>query len=349
MIRIKLNRFTLVYFSVFILCLNFLFSALDINWTISENGRYFAIFLLLINIILHAQNTKFRINDVFIICICLVYYLVFNQSVALNIMVLYLISYFLRYDDINNVKTNFFNILTVCILIWILFLFFGIAQDNISTSYGRVRHYLGFKNINQSAVIYLPFLLLMYERFRKKAIPILIAILLFVLTNTRASFLTMSTFVILSFFSNYSENWLKRYRRYVNHSIIFTIAIITVVFIFSGILASEFPMLDALLSNRLSIIFSGITALTRWNYIFGGAELLLDNSYIMLFSTFGILGLVIFLLKADKMLMTCSIKESIFLISVLVYGLLESTLFVPESTLAMLLFIYMQHNHTIDY
>ena len=346
-INFKQIQIGITYICVFMLSLNLLLSATGIQDNRSELVRFVIVGVLIINFFTY-RFIKISRYDVIILIVCLIYYLIFNQSVALNILVLYVIAFYLKNDTYKNIKHKFLVILFFCIVLWCLLLVFGIITDSVSVAYGRTRHYLGFNNINQSSLLTLPFLILLYDRMKDRKIfrclVLGLAMLLFYLTDTRASFYVMLMYVVMSAIPN-SEK-LKKWKRVISIGVLILIPLLTIFFLFSNRVLSVFPFIDELLTMRLSIIVEKSSNLTLFNYVFGMRELLLDNSYVMFFTTFGVVGYVWWLGWIKNSLFLIRDFEWKYMVVVLIYGFFESTLLIPESILAMLFFVILIKNRT---
>ncbi|HFX3741896.1 TPA: hypothetical protein ACIEC0_000530 [Enterococcus faecium] len=339
--RNKKLQISIVYFCIFILTLNLFFSTTGIQLFNTDIVR-FVVIVILVLAFFTVDLIKVSIFDIIIVPICITYYYVFSQSVALNILVLYLISFYLKNDRLNHIKKTFLKILITVNILWLILLIAQILPNNISTDFGRTRYYLGFKNINQSSLFYFPFLLLTYDKYKDKIIIklgiCLLSIFFFYLTDTRSAFYAFICFILITWLFKRFDN----IREFISQLFIFLITVITGFFLFAGKVIQVFPFINQLLTNRMSIIAQGMSSFTIKNYIIGMNEQLLDNSYIMLFSTFGLVGFLFWLLMLRKVLINSEFSEWRFIITILVYGFFESTLFIPESIVAIFFFIILQ-------
>ncbi|PQD28457.1 hypothetical protein CUM63_13155, partial [Enterococcus faecium] len=220
----------------------------------------------------------------------------------------------------NHIKKTFLKILITVNILWLILLIAQILPNNISTDFGRTRYYLGFKNINQSSLFYFPFLLLTYDKYKDKIIIklgiCLLSIFFFYLTDTRSAFYAFICFILITWLFKRFDN----IREFISQLFIFLITVITGFFLFAGKVIQVFPFINQLLTNRMSIIAQGMSSFTIKNYIIGMNEQLLDNSYIMLFSTFGLVGFLFWLLMLRKVLINSEFSEWRFIITILVYG-----------------------------
>lgn len=331
----------IAYLSILLLAVNLFFSTTNLQIINTDTMRYVAIGILLLNFFV-VRKVKISIYDIIIVPLCIIYYFIFSQSVALNVLVLYLISFYLRKDDIEHVKTNLLKILVAVNILWGILLLTHILPDQVSTAFGRIRHYLGFKNINQSSLLYFPLLLLLYDRYKDRVvIKVFIcmsSIGLFYLTNTRSAFYAFVFFIFITWLFKRTD----KVRGIVSRLFLVLISVFTGAFLLAGKIIQIFPVIDQLLTYRASIIARGMDTFTYWNYIVGLNEQLLDNSFVMFFSAFGLMGFIFLLFILRRALVICEFSEWRFIVTALVYGFFESTLFIPEAILAIYFFILLQ-------
>lgn len=337
---IKINKLTIPYICTFLLLVNFFISNsnLDINLNVI---RISVVVLLIFNFVMPPAIIKKK--DLVIICVLLIYYIFFNQSMGLNIFVLYMLAFFLSRDNIEIVKEKFMKYLLFICFVWLILIITNILPDKISFDYGRIRHYLGFKNINQTAVLYTPLLILLYDKYSKRGITIkfaiiLIGVFLYYLTNTRTAFLVFIIYILFNSSHIIQHTYKNNYKKYLNFMIEIFLIIITIAFVFSANVIESFPILNEITTNRLSIIANGMSNMNTLNYFFGINELLLDNSYIILISSFGLIGFGYFLYKINYTLNYAENKEWNLIIVTLIYGFFESIIFIPESIIAIMFF-----------
>lgn len=339
------NRKSIIPFVVIaLLTINFILSATTLNL----NGfplRVISIVLLILYFFLN--NKKVSIKFILISFVLITYYLVFKQSVALNAFVLYLLSYTMKDINIKYLKDKLLLILTFAVGIWIILLLTNTINDIQYAWYNGVRHGLGFININHSSILYVPFFLLIYEKYNYKSLPFILPciIILFKYTLTRTSLIIVLLYIILEVLVRKKLFENGRSKRIISILTIIVVIVFTSLFGFSSNLMTRFVNLDFILSGRLGIINQGINNLTWFNYLFGLKELLLDNSFIMFLSTFGIIAFAWFLKKVYNAFLYYEKDEWLLMLVILIYGFFESIILIPESIIAIIFFIYLQKSN----
>lgn len=334
--RVVLVKTSLPYVAIFLFSLSFFAHATGV-FDAGNTLRYMAVVLLFINSAIYFR--AFNYYDLMLLFVSLIYYIGFGQSTGLNLATLILIAVFFKNESIDSFITVAIKILGFFMALWLIGLLTGVLVDENYTWYDGVRHSLGFININQSSIIYTPFLIFLYYKYGNKALPITLGLsaVLFYLTGTRTGFFIL----IFSVFLKSSKVSMRLYRKknVINLIVLSTITTFTIAFIFSKYLISHFPWLDTLLSTRLSVITNAVAELKPINFIFGGHELLVDNSYIILVSSFGFIGYFFFLTAVYHFQFNADYISWSFIIMILLYGFFESIMFIPESIFAILFFV----------
>uniref|UniRef100_UPI003F6916D5 hypothetical protein n=2 Tax=Streptococcus pluranimalium TaxID=82348 RepID=UPI003F6916D5 len=328
------------YISITLLTFNLFFMTTTFGFAGNQEVRYFSIFLLLANVFV-ISKLRLTNKDLIITIFLVIYAILFRQSVAGNILILYYTSIGLKDIDSRDFKTFLILLLLAINTLWgIAYLAIGF-KDVIVISMGRVRHYLGFYNINQSALFYFPLFLLLLNRFKSiylKIAVVIISLWIYNLTDTRSSFYALIIYLLLEFIP-ISRN------RIVRKMLIVLIFLISLLFIFSRQIMTVFPILDEFLSFRLSIVASGISQMSLLQFVFGQNEILLDNSFIMFVSALGIIALIYLFILINQIVDYISDGDFNLIYAFLCYGLLESTLFLPEAIVAILFFTILEKGY----
>lgn len=328
--KIKINKIAVLLLSISLITINLLIYSF---FKLEINRNFLRIFAIILVLMATFFDKKLTYKDMLFIAIGL-FILVRNGSLAINI--LFIIILFIELSTINNERIILMlNILQACLLtVVILSLLFGIVNNVNWTYLGRTRNTFGFSHVNYTGLLCfsLSSLLLMGKI---KNINITIALIFFVnyyifkMTNSRTGFLGISIMIGLYLLF-----------QIFNADVIKFIVVFCITFLFISPVIWESQVLNtsffnSLLSQRPAIFFRYIQEMNIMDLLFGGAKgEEIDNFYLLLLYNTGIfiyLGCYLMVLKAAIVsVLKNKWMEVSFIISILIIGLMESSLLRPE-------------------
>lgn len=352
----KRNKF--VFILIFILNLNYIL----INTGIVNNrfvllDRIFLFSVLLLCVLYKLNNKKYKIEkyDLFILMLGVIPLLNFEfYPFILNYYYIFAIVFVLR----NYEKTTIINAsllsMTIGILMVFVLLYLGGIHNSLDIVGSRVRYTFGFSNVNAlSTYIYSILLLFLNKNAKIKRIPLFVTLIIniiaFYYLDTRSMLYGYIMFLVsYYYFCFFTKNDKK------NHRFLFVIYIFLIILpLFLSInptyLRESFPTLDILLSMRLTIFSNYIRRHSVLNILIGGSTITaIDNGYLTLLFSFGILILLCFycliIYSGNKFLKNHNIIELSTILSVLYYNLVESSFISPEILLTVLFYYILFRN-----
>lgn len=200
-------------------------------------------------------------------------------------------------DFIYSVFSAYLNILLAFIIIILFFTLIIPILPNDATSWlGRIRYTFGFKNANFFSLYVFNAVILVFY-LKKNILLKLSTIFLFLTviyyTGTRTEIAFSMLFLLLFIFHSYVKvNIIYLYE------LIFVGCILLCIFVFVNEINSEYPLLDILLSFRLTLLQEFKAGLSTINYLIGGAgsaDNQVDNSLASIFAGFGFPGFFSFI------------------------------------------------------
>ena len=246
-----------------------------------------------------------------------------------------------------NLKTYLrYNIIILGGTALLMLLFVGTGQmiqaEAISTI--RIRYDFGYGHPNAAALYYwglfISILLYCYVSKYRNFIWILLAFLLlvstylYVETDSRSFIIAVISFIlVLCYFSlrsRFKRDYRIGYSRYVLYMLPIVFAVLTIYF---AINVNDYPVLNILLSKRLTLYKELLDGLTPLQYLLGTTAfdyIIVDNSYLHLLFEAGVLVFVYFVWLWFFAVKNLAKQQNFILIAVfisfLVYGLMESLL-----------------------
>jgi hypothetical protein len=273
-------------------------------------------------------------------------FLSLNNPVALGFSFSILFS--LAFSDLNSIdliKIQF-RTLGFILFIWLLSYSLGLLQNELfvdhyaamidETKQERLRYSLGFSNPNQAASIMTSFVLLGLAASAYKVMPIMfyltVAILGYLITDSRSAILAPILFVLFKYFINLLSTY--NARKWFTLIVVFTPFLAT---LFSYYIVYYCPIVDVLFSYRLIRVANYFSEFSSLNLLFGGAPLpsvAIDNSFALIMSLGGIaLSLFVIYFTCVGLLNCIKYKRQniyAFIASFWVYSFFESSLLRPE-------------------
>lgn len=326
---------------VFLLIFNFLLYA-AITPTINKNIlRVIAILFFSAKIL---KINKIRSIDALIVSIVL-FYSVIYQNIAINILVACTLGISVRKDRFSELQKQMYYVMLYNIFIYMICFMLGQINDiRYIGDLGRVRHTLGFSNVNQASLFFGGFILLILMKNTKKSyiVAFLLNYAVYLFTNSRTLYYAFYIYFVLYICNIYIK------KRKIN--IIFYVALIGLLVMelayINGIdifmVVKNKPYLDRLLSYRGSDFYSYAINENKYFYL-GGSVSGIDNFYLMMIYGLGILPYVLFMLFIDKKIVILfnetKLKRLTMLMALLVLGNFESAIVRPETFISILFWV----------
>ena len=338
--RFKLNTSLFYTIAILLLGVNYLlyrFWEIESLKNVMRGGA--ALFLLLCIIV---DKKKIKLTEV-VLLIFAAYLIVINGDVSANIGFLLLCAIAPVRND--NAVYKQINKIQLCLTAVVLMMLATGLKSGVSYSFGsrRLRFTLGFDNVNAAAGFFFSVLVIwLYTRksmnWWQAALAIGLVAALFIVTDSRTPF-----FASVCYFGVY---WFTRYvkKKWFRRCYYWAAAVVMLVSFLNRFLLSAFPSLDALLSLRLSLTADYMASNSLFNLVLGGGKAVaVDNAYVDLLYNAGILFYAFFVyavLAASKFyLYSGSRKELSFIMSVLVFGLMESSFLRAELLFSVVFWI----------
>jgi len=349
---LKIINRILVLISLFLLSSNFMLYSCIEDYPFKGIARILALAILFITII-NNKEIKIPLKLYFLI----VYFaigLILGSELHANCLVITLLAYsiILNFDKKDILKC--FLIVGFATIAFYLILLLTHNIENVSRTYlGRTRNFLGFNHPNGPSVIFLPmlmFIVLKAKKYKKlmSVLSIALVLVLTILTDSRTLFFTILIFSLLYILNN--SYFFKTFFRELNNNRLFHLITLTLLFLSPFIIfvsSQVFPIVNEVLSKRGEFMTDYIALQPFYCAIFGFSNIndfVIDNSYLLGFFAFGIIGYIYLFKVIFKTLVSNSIEANIFMYSLLFYGVVESLLFRPEC-LATILFWYFVYNN----
>ncbi len=347
----------LLCISICILNINYLFYHTINNYQFKTTFRILSIILLILSIIL---SNKIKINkSLVIIILFLIFGTIIKNEQLQNMLFIILTAYSI---SINIEREKVIIVFGVISILTVGLLFFmrrtGIIADTITNYGGRMRNSLGFDNPNALSLIMIDFycfIIMMFKKRKTLACLIVIFISYYINTFSDSRTLLFTTIIYLTLTILQESKAISSAIRKMIKSKIFNIIILTFFFISPFAIAAiskKVYKIDMLLSFRGTILSNYINSHEMINYLIGFSNIeTIDNSFIVLFFTIGILGYLIIFLAIKRALKKAKNNNSIALIIMMLsYGMMESILIRPECLLTIYFWLtILEENEVIHF
>lgn len=304
------------------------------------------LFILLKN---QSYSFKFIILFLFLLGCSIFSYLKLNDFTVLKLLLLLVSLKNIPFEDF--VKKEFKIRSFMFLMVFILSLV-GFSIGNYFFVRGSIKRYtLGFSHPN-IAGFYLFLLAVEYiyinrkkMKFQNYIFPIIMAVLIQVLTNSRTSFLALIFVILAVLYINNSNNRLFNSKVFKffgsNLFIILSLIIYIVVYLYNS--GNELAInLNELLSNR---IFYYTNFINKYQIkLFGNSfdTYILDNSYLHLLLRFGLVTYIFYYLIFSKKIKDAFLKKDytlvIIFIVMLFFGLMENSIYKSTFNIFLLSF-----------
>lgn len=342
------------YLGIIILNLNLFFYNIFIDFNYKNELRIVAIIALIVHLIINAKGIKIshRYFATIGYALLIIIFNISNTSIY-NFMIFMLIIIGSICIDKNKVlklllKTSCFIITSTIILI---------RTNLITNQYyeinGRVRYKLGFQNANTFPII-LYSSIMIYALYRKKLklYEIIVINVLVILTNKLTDNRSV-VLAILIFSAVYLiVNKIDKGNKVFKYLIIFTnLFAVLLSFIINNI-SKYLPELDIILSYRPKIFGNYIKQLKPINYVLGGGNNIeIDNGFLVILSTLGIVILVDVVYHVIKKL-SYSLENNdavtvAFLTSYMYMNFVEGILLRPEIAVSIYFWLSIIENNKL--
>lgn len=330
----------IIIISIFIFNLNYILYNVTNMPIIYKNLFRFIAVLILLSSRFFARS-KIKINYIDFSWILLLLFQLLNfDDIAFNFLYIILFLILSKNTDINYIIKNGFIVSIVGLVIIISLLNLNIIQNTQYASFNRIRHTFGFKNVNAfSSYIYS--LTLMFIISRNKinlynlSLFITIHYIIYTFTDTRTTFYASMIYVVCYILLE-TINKVQIHLNIFLSSILIIVLNLPVFIIFSTpIIKNKFPMLDILLSYRLTLFTEYIFNNNLLNLFFGGTSLAsIDSGFLIITFSIGIVFMIFLLyLINNSALILLKQKNSKFLafiISFMYFNMSESLIVRPE-------------------
>lgn len=345
----------LIYFAILILVINYLLYHTISLYNLKDIMRIIAMLLLICSILL---NKKLKISPhLLIIVFYMILGLILKSELIYNLLFLLLILFSISMNcEYSKIDKHLFFISFASVFAYIILYKFGYIENYVTAYGGRIRNSLGFDNVNSLSLLIASPIFLLLSREDNKLITNIICLTIVIAvtkyTDSRTLLFSTILFVALNFL--FRVNVIKKIEKILNTKK-WPSLLLTLLFFGSPIIMlivyKFYPVMDTILSYRITKMLTFIKAQNILNYIVGFTKLNeIDNSFLLLFFTVGLIG---YLFLAKIFYKYLSNKDNLkylpFTISVLFYGLMEGVLLRPESMLTIYFWIIVFHSSNILY
>ncbi len=246
----------------------------------------------------------------------------------------------------------------VALLLYLASIALGRAAIVTHTYGGRTRNYLGFSHVNAAALFFLPLLLLLAMKFKRKKVlfcfVVLSFVVLYALTNTRSVLFAVGAFLLgyALFVAMGKAKALTHFRGVFGLIVLY--ALLGAAFTLSLFAGTN---IDVALSYRPTLFHEASASFTPLDWLFGSSAFKeVDNSFIVIVGHYGLIFLAFAVAVLHKSILRCAKTGDAwsyaFILSIVATGSFESFLYRPEliGTLAfwIIVFGYARPNVPID-
>lgn len=329
----------LVLISILSISINFiLYNCLDEFVLYKNIIRFIALSLSILSIVI---NKKIKLSFKIIIIVAYLFLgTIIDSDLHINCLFLLLISYSIAINFNKNEIIKYLLIISIItLLVYVFLLLLGVITNTRIEYLGRIRNTLGFQHPNDFSIICYSIVSLFILTTKnnnklKSLISLVFVLFIYNLTNSRSLLYTSLFFLFLVNVLNIKT--IKKVIEKILNNTLITKLILLYFFVSPFIIAKlcvYIPKIDELLSFRGTLLNRYIIAQKSYSYIFGFSkinEIIVDNSFMLAFFSFGILVYFLLYKMIEKSIMMEDILTKIFIISMLLFGTMESILFRPE-------------------
>jgi hypothetical protein len=278
-----------------------------------------------------------------------------TSGISLGILFLCLTVLALRKLSVEFIANSSAFVLGIALTMSVLMVHFGIVanEEDVAGSAlelgGEIRSRMtfGYRNVNSFAGIASGFCLLIMMTGRhsiaRYAIAVLVSYLLYMDTDSRAMLLATFSFISFTLIFLLARNrpwFLKAFA---------TLMLITplMLSVFANLVVSEAPLLDLVLSGRLSLVTMFFSELPSYRFLIGGAEpssgTTVDNSFALMAGAIGIPLLIYVTYITYQRVLRCVDEADFriysFLLAFWLYSFAESSMLRPESIICIVFWV----------
>lgn len=331
------TRKYLLILSIFFLNINYLFYHTIDGYLYKMSLRMLAVLLLLLSI-LFSKKLKISFKFILVCAYLLIGFVIGNEQLQ-NILFILLMVYSISINmDDNNVVKTLFVVSLLTLFVFVLLRHFGIIKDTITFYGGRLRNSLGFDNPNSLSLIMIDFFYFFIMKAKKKRNLVCIIVLLmsfYINAYSDSRTLLISTIICVALTMLFELKIFSKITTKLTQNKFICFIVLSLFFIspfLIGVITSNAYSFDKLLSFRGTTINNYILNHSFLNYIIGFSNITtIDNSYIVLFFTVGIIGYLLIFTLFQKAINNLKNKEYITLIIMMLsYGMMESILIRAE-------------------
>lgn len=270
-----------------------------------------------------------------------------GNSMAINIVFLLFFVICIRNVQLEKIINYGILVLVLSLVLTFLLLYLGVIKNTIDVVDGRERFGFGFTNTNAFTSLVYSFIVLGLYKWRRNAIATYIlffalAYITFLYTDNRTLLASILILVLAHalFRIFLPGNLLK----YISAFLLLLPIVLTQL---SGYILGEFPLIDTLLSSRLSFSVDFINKMSGVNYIFGGlspgTSTTIDNSFLLIQASVGMPFLLFVTWLTFKKISDCIVKKQAetyaLILSVWYFSFSESSMVRPEAIIGLVFWL----------
>jgi hypothetical protein len=357
----KIRPLFLFDFVQFVLLAVMLSNYLCINLNAVSNNfllfnRFVIVFLLTICLLLKSSISKHEIS--------ILLFLVSGQILSgfanpIGINLLFIMMFVISVKKPGIEKVSRYSLL--CLAVAIIFLVAGVnlglienrteivgAVEGSGSTSNRVRSTFGMHESNSFSALVTAFIFILLFTYRKNRVKIFfpcafLVYYFYLETDSRTMLLSIGLFFMFYQFYNFVSRW----RSLFTVSILFIILLPVALTIMSGWVVSNFPILDLILSFRLTYAGNLVDAMTFRNWLIGGQTLVsnntVDNSFALIISASGLPFLTYLIFMVYKRLKVCFQNRDpdtfCFILAFWSYSYSESNMLRPEALIGLIFWL----------
>lgn len=280
-----------------------------------------------------------------------------SNNIALNIIFILFFVVCLRHVEFNLVVRYSLMVMLGSLLVAFALLYSGMTQNVIDVADERQRATFGFSNVNAfTTLLYSFFTLALFNSQARPLVKYLIcagvSYMAYLYTDTRTLIAAVSVFILA-----HALFALLKGRALLKYLSGFLLLLPIVFTQFSVLIATNYPLLDILLSFRPSYNAVLFNSMSFFNHLIGGISPAegntIDNSFLLVQASVGLPFLLLVTWLAYGKLVD-SINENApacfaFILSFWYFSYSESSLVRPESIIGLVFWLLISHRSTLHF
>lgn len=270
-----------------------------------------------------------------------------GNSIAVNIFFLLFFVICIKNVQLEKVINYGILALALSLALTFLLLYLGVIKNTIDVVDGRERAGFGFSNTNAFASLVYSFIVLVFYKWRRNTMAkyivfFAIAYITFLYTDNRTLLTSISILALAHalFRLLAPGNLLK----FISAFLLLLPIVLTQL---SGYILGEFPIIDVLLSYRLSFSVDFINKMSGINYILGGLSPgnsnTIDNSFLLIQASVGTPFLLFTMWLTFKKISDCIVKKQAevyaLILSIWYFSFSESSIVRPEAIIGLVFWL----------